>query len=386
MSASPRLPHGPQAAATHAATLRHMAAPSRLRESLRLQRPASVRNAWLAGVQAALACVLVCALLRASPWAAMTGYGGLGALAALYGRFAPARQRHAQVLLGGLLLVLPVAVLSLFTRAGPHPVALLLALAGMAGVRESLAHRTQIGAPGAVIFIFAASAALVPAGSALEVLQRTLATALGVAAAWAVCHLTDRLRQAAVAPVAPTAAPVPTAPVTQARALPADFAMGQSLRVVLCAAVAALLAHAAGWSHPAWAAIGATAVLQGAHLPGTAHRAWQRSLGTLGGAVIAWALLSADLSFWSVLAAVAVLQVVTETVIGFNYAIGQLFVTPMALLMTRLAGHGEALDMALSRVLDTTLGAVVGIVLTVALSSLDERLHLARHASGPAHS
>ncbi|MDU7587504.1 MAG: FUSC family protein, partial [Acidovorax sp.] len=92
-----------------------------------------------------------------------------------------------------------------------------------------------------------------------------------------------------------------------------------------------------------------------------------------------WAILSSEPSFWTLLLAVAVLQVLTEAVIGFNYALGQIFVTPMALLMTNMAHHGEAAEMALSRIFDTTLGAAVGIVLALVLSSLDERVYLARH-------
>ena len=65
--------------------------------------------------------------------------------------------------------------------------------------------------------------------------------------------------------------------------------------------------------------------------------------------------------------------------IGMNYALGQIFVTPMALLMTTLAAPGEAADMALARILDTVLGAGVGTVLALAFSSVQERIELARH-------
>ncbi len=37
------------------------------------------------------------------------------------------------------------------------------------------------------------------------------------------------------------------------------------------------------------------------------------------------------------IAVLAMLQLLTEVVIGINYAFGQVFVTPMALLMTHLA-------------------------------------------------
>ncbi|ASI70541.1 hypothetical protein BA022_09645 [Diaphorobacter nitroreducens] len=358
--------------------MRQALASARLRESLSLQRPASLRNATIAGAQVALAVILVAGLLHVSPWAQVAGFGGLGALAALFGRFAPLARRRGVVLRAGALLVMPVALLSLLAWSGLGPVAMLLALSGMAGLLASLAHRMQMGAPGAVIFIFAASAAISPVDSALALAGRAGATVLGVAAAWLLCLLTDRLRDLEVAP--PAATPVQaTAGARAPKPLTPGYAPVQSARVALCAALAALLAHAAGWAHPAWASIGAVAVLQGAHLPGTVHRGWQRTLGTVVGAGIAWAILSSEPSFWTLLLAVAVLQVLTEAVIGFNYALGQIFVTPMALLMTNMAHHGEAAEMALSRIFDTTLGAAVGIVLALVLSSLDERVYLARH-------
>ena len=79
------------------------------------------------------------------------------------------------------------------------------------------------------------------------------------------------------------------------------------------------------------------------------------------GAGIAWALLSSSPSLWTLLLAVLLLQICTEVTMGYNYALGQVFVTPMALLMTTLAMPGEATEMAVSRVFDTTLGAGVGI-------------------------
>lgn len=362
--------------------LRQLLAPARLRESLAINHPPSVRNAAIAGAQVALAVVLVAAALHYSPWSHVAGFGALGAMAALFGRFAPIARRRRIVLTAGGLLVMPVALLSLLAGMGLSPVAMLLALAAMAGLLASLVHRTQLGAPGAVIFIFAASAALGPVDSPLVQFERTVATTLGVATAWLLCLLTDHLRDLDVKPSAPPQVPTLHAHAAGSRALPPltpGYAPMQALRVALCAALAALLAHAAGWLHPAWAAIGAVAVLQGMHLPGTVHRAWQRTLGTMAGAGVAWVILSSSPSFWTLLLAVAVLQILTEVVIGFNYALGQVFVTPMALLMTSLASHGEAASMAVSRIFDTTLGAAVGIVLALALSSLDERIHLARH-------
>ncbi len=366
----------PRRAASYRLALRLLLAPARLRESLTtIHRPPSLRNATIAGAQVALAVVLIAAALHPSPWQHVLGFACLGALAALFGRSATVVQRRRIVLIAGALLLGPVVVLSWLSLQGLPPLALLLVLAAITGVIAALAHRLQTGVPGAVIFIFAASAALSPVASPQLLLERCVATALGVVVAWVLCLLTDHLRDVSDLPTSPTEA-------LQHRVVAAPspgYAPRQALRVALCAALASGLAYAAGWPHPAWAAIGAVAVQQGAHLPGTIHRAWQRTLGTLVGAAIAWAFLSAAPSFWTLLLAVAMLQICTEMTIGMNYALGQIFVTPMALLMTTLAVPGEAADMALARILDTALGAGVGTVLTLAFSSVQERIDLARH-------
>ena len=87
-------------------------------------------------------------------------------------------------------------------------------------------------------------------------------------------------------------------------------------------------------------------------------------------------------NFWFVLFGVVVLQVVTEVVIGFNYALGLVFVTPMALLMTSLAAPAAAASMPMARVLDTALGALVGVAFALVFSTLDDRVHLATHHAG----
>ena len=155
---------------------------------------------------------------------------------------------------------------------------------------------------------------------------------------------------------------------------------------MLGAGLAAWVAQAAGWQHPAWAAIGATAVMQGSHLHITMNRALQRMVGTMLGALVAGLILSLEPSFWWIAACIVALQFITEVSIGYSYALGQITVTPMALLMTHLASSPLApLAMPLERVLDTVLGAALGILFALALSSLEDRAHLHRlhHGEGP---
>ncbi|CAN7454961.1 FUSC family protein [Acidovorax sp. LjRoot118] len=351
-------------ASSHLASLLRLLAPARLRESCAIAPLPSLRNAAVVGLQAGLAVLIAAAATHLSPWAHLVGYAALGALAALLGRFAPVGQRMPAVLLAGALLVGAVALMSLLGLAGATPAALLLCLGLLAGAVSWLAGRWRLGPPGAVIFVFAGCAAMVPVDGGLAAGARLLFTLAGVATALAVCRATDRLRSAPSAP--------PAAPALQAPWL--AFA-----RIALCTASAGLLALAAGWQHPAWAAIGAMAVLQGGPLHAAMHRAVQRTIGTLAGAALAWMILAQHPSFWPLLLAVIVLQLATEVVIGANYALGQVFVTPMALLMTSLAAPAASSGMPLARVLDTVLGALVGMAFAVVFSTLEDRVHLAQH-------
>jgi uncharacterized membrane protein YccC len=352
---------------TRRASVRRLLAPARLRESFAVASPPSLRNAAVAGAQTSLAVLIAVAATHLSPWAHMEGFPALGALAALFGRFAPRGRRMPVILLSGLLLAASVGVLSVVSIAGAAPATMLICLALLAGVLTWLTSRWRLGAPGAVIFVFAACAAVGPVDGWRSVVERVLFTAAGAVVAWWICRATDRLR---------SEVPMPTAAGCERPMLHQWIAAG---RIALCAASAALLALAAGWPHPAWAAIGATAVLQGSHLHITMHRAVQRTVGTVIGAALAWGILASQPSFWPLLAAVIVLQFITELVIGFNYVFGLICVTPMALLMTSLATPSASAGMPMARVLDTVLGALVGVAFALVFSTLDDRAHLAAH-------
>jgi len=361
-------PSATPSAISHFQSLGHLLAPARVRESLAVAPSPPLRNAAVAGLQVSAAALIAVGLTHVSPWAHMEGYPALGALAALFGRFAPAGGRMRIVTLAGMLLVASVALPSLAGLAGASPTLLLLCLAVLAGLLTVAVTQWAIGGPGAVIFVFAASAALGHVDGWHTVAQRCAFTAAGAAVAWLVCLLTDRLR-------ADTQLPPPAA--THARR-PGHWLIA-SARIAFCAACAAWLAQAAGLRFPAWAAIGTTAVLHGGHLHVTMHRAVQRMVGTVLGAGIAGWILANHPSFWTVLTLVLLLQFATELVIGFNYVFGLIFVTPMALLMRSLTAPAAAAYMPMARVLDTALGALVGIVFALVFSSMDDRAYLAAH-------
>lgn len=366
-AAAPANPAEPSSSApAHSQVLRAILSQRQLRDSIRLTSPPSLRITLVAAAQAALTVLLAMVVVRLSPWPHLVGFASLGALAALFGRFAPLSQRKRIVLLSAGLLTVAVLVQSLVSLAGAAPWLMLLALALITGAATWAVSHWVLGAPGAVIVSFAAGAALAPVSSWAVVADRGWATAAGGAIACLVCWATDWSRSAAL-PQLQLPAPV---------AMPMRDALMTAGRITLCAALAALIASAAGWQHPVWAAIGATAVMQGAHLHITMNRALQRMAGTVVGAMLAGLVLSQQPGFWWVVALIVLLQFVTELVIGYNYALGQITVTPMALLMVYLVAPTTGGSMPVERILDTVLGAALGVVFAVVFSTLDDRRYL----------
>ena len=350
-------------------TARHLFTSEQLQESMVVAPPLSLRIALVAGLQAALALLVAIVLTTWTPWAHLVGFPALGALASLFGRYAPLERRMRIVVICVALLTFGVLVPSLASWAGASETAMVLTLALVAGVASLAASHWQVGAPGAVIIVFAAGGAQAPVDSLPMLAERIALTVAGGVVAIIVCMLTDRLRTGELASVKPPAAPQ----------RPFSHELISAGRIAIGAAIAALIAHAAGWHHPAWAAIGAVAVMQGGHLHVTMNRALQRMAGTVVGSFFVWAILAQSPSFWTIVAAVVLFQLLTEAVIGFNYALGQIFVTPMALLMTYLAAPAAQGNMPVERVFDTILGAALGIVFAVLFSTLDDRIYLAKH-------
>ena len=336
---------------------------------MRLQRQISPKVSSIAGLQAALAVLLAMVLIRHSLWPQLVGFAALGALASLFGRFAPLARRHGIVCVSAVMLTAAVFLTSLPSWLGAPAFVPVLVVALVAGAATVGFNYWKLGGPGAVIIVFAAGAAMTPVDSWAVLVERTLATAAGGVVAWLVTSATDFLRLPELVRIQ-----LPAEPSRPLR----DILLAGG-RITIGAAAAALVAYAAGWNHPAWAAIGATAVMQGSHLHITMHRALQRMAGTLVGSLLVWMILEAQPSFWVVVTAIVAFQFITEIIIGYNYALGQITVTPMALLMTYLAAPvANASEMATERVFDTMLGAILGIMVAVLFSTLDDRRQLAR--------
>ncbi|MBQ0132888.1 MAG: FUSC family protein, partial [Comamonas sp.] len=283
-------------------TARHLLSWPQWRESLHLVSHPSLWISAVTGLQVALSVLLVIVAVFFSPWDHLVGFAALGGLTALFGRFAPLPERRRIVTVCALLMALAVLVPSLCALAGAAPWMLIGVLTLSVGVLTLIVSHLRLGVPGAVIIVFATGAALLPVNDMGMVVERTLATLAGGISACIVCLCTDWLRRETLS----------TLTLPQPVLHPLRKELVVAARITIGAGLAAFISYAAGWHHPAWAAIGATAVIRGTHLHITMSRALQRMAGTIAGAVLCWVILAHEPSFWVVVAWIVAFQFLTE--------------------------------------------------------------------------
>jgi uncharacterized membrane protein YccC len=125
--------------------------------------------------------------------------------------------------------------------------------------------------------------------------------------------------------------------------------------------VAGAVATLAGIGHAYWAMVAAVAPLTARGFRHQLLRAGHRIVGTLLGLVLSAGLLARPLGPVATVLLVGVLQIVTELLVGRNYGVALLFITPMALLMGQVAARHPTYDLVSDRGLETVIGAGVAI-------------------------
>ncbi|PWU58294.1 FUSC family protein [Micromonospora globispora] len=134
----------------------------------------------------------------------------------------------------------------------------------------------------------------------------------------------------------------------------------EPVRYAVAAVLAGGTATAVGIGHPYWAMVAAVAPLSARGVTAQLVRAGHRILGTLLGLLTSAALLAPQLSPYATVLVVAALQIVTELLVGRNYGLALLFITPMALLMGQLAAARPTGQLLFDRGVETVIGAVIG--------------------------
>lgn len=292
----------------------------------------------------------------------LTGHADLapaaafGGMTAVHARFEPYPVRARMLAAIGSGLVLCVALGSFAAAAGWGPVPVTILVAVVAAAAKLLTDVIGSGPPGGLIFVFAtATTAVLPAGWAAAGWRIGVA-ALAVLVAWFVAHvgwLFSRARHDK---------PTTWRVGVRAALSRSSHELWRAAKIGGAVLIAGLLADVLGLGHPYWTMIAAAAVLQSTHLRHTLDRTIQRVIGTLAGVVIAGLLLAAGLPLPVKLAVIVVALLCAELTVIRNYALAMLFLTPLTLLLGSLISDAGALGVASDRLLDTALGAVIGLV------------------------
>lgn len=142
-----------------------------------------------------------------------------------------------------------------------------------------------------------------------------------------------------------------------------------ALRTALGCALAGYASLALGVGRPYWALVTAASLYQ-ANVTLTWSRGVQRVTGNLlGVAAFAVLLPLAHAGRVALVLCCLALNFGAEALIGRNYWLGSVCVTPMALLITEFAHAQQPGELMTDRVLDTLVGALVGFLAAVAVTN-----------------
>ncbi|MEW2626260.1 FUSC family protein [Streptomyces sp. NPDC048106] len=141
------------------------------------------------------------------------------------------------------------------------------------------------------------------------------------------------------------------------------------VRTALGCALAGYASLALGVGRPYWALVTAASLYQ-ANITLTWRRGVQRVVGNLVGVLVFAALAPlAHLNAAALVLCCVALNFGAEALIGRNYWLGSICVTPMALLITEFAHLQDSAELITDRVVDTLVGALVGFVAAIAVTN-----------------
>jgi hypothetical protein len=343
------------------------AAPGRL-----LPRPADLfrlgphDSAHLPAARVAVSVVVplvVLALLGHLEWAP---YATFGAFASAFGRALPRRQRLGMQLEAGAGLVACVVLGAALSSLSTPATGLVVVVAVVAGLASLVSDLRRWSPPGPLFFVFGLGVcAFVPADGAAVAAAAVVAPAsLGLALlASSAGALTPSGRRALASEAGRVWRRAP-------RLLDRRRTLVHAGICLLASLVAGLISVAAGFENPYWAMVSAVVPVVGSATATQLVRAGHRLLGTLAGVVVAAGLLALQPSTAWLIVEFGALQFAAELAVMRNYGLTLLFVTPMALGMSALAGPVDIGELVVWRGVDTLVGVGVVVVLLLATHRL----------------
>lgn len=334
------------------------------------------------GMRAAVAVAVPLFLLFAAGRLDLTAYATFGAFTALYGRNEPYRVRVRTLTVAAVALLLSISA-GVWLAVLGEPLALLaVALVVVVGGGTLFVTIFQMVPPQALFFVFAllvCAAVPTPAADALPRIGLAAATA---AFAWALTMSGWVLRRIPGISRGPLAR---SGFVTELRRRPGvDIGAVRDPRVWLTVAqnivgvlIAGGVALSFGLGHAYWAVVSLVAVIPPARAAHSISRSVHRIVGTVVGIAVTALLLVWSPPALVVICVIVVCQFFAEILVARHYGAALVFITPLALSVSHLASPTPLNVLVVDRVLETVLGAGVGIALVLLARVVERRRGLA---------
>lgn len=330
------------------------------------------------GFRAAAAIAIPLLLLLVTDRLELAAYAVFGAFTALYGRNEPYRLRIRSVTVAGVALVVSIA-LGVAVAVLGEPLWLLAAVLLVVVIGGSLlATAFQLLPAQPLFFVFGLMVCAAVPTTAAQALPR-IGLSVAVAAfswlltmsGWAVRRSLRDRRPADRMPA--LFKELRRRPVVD-RSVLGDprvwLTVAQNVFGVLIAGGVALLF---GLGHAYWAVVTLVAVIPPARAAHSISRSVHRIGGTIAGVIVAAFVLGWSPPPIAVIAVVVVCQFFAEMLVGRHYGAALVFITPMALSVSRLANPSPVTALVADRVSETILGAGVGIALVLLARGVERR-------------
>lgn len=136
----------------------------------------------------------------------------------------------------------------------------------------------------------------------------------------------------------------------------------QSMQYGIILFVSVIVAFGVGFERAYWIPVSCCSVLLGTSSLSTIQRAFQRTLGTIIGTLVAVVILYFEPSTWPIVILMAILMAAAELLIAVNYTIAVTFITPNVLLMSAAITNQFDTYLILPRITDVMIGSAIGLL------------------------
>lgn len=286
-------------------------------------------------------------------------YASFGSLASLYGRFHYYGDRLRMQLGAGTVFISVMLVGTLLAILDTQITVRIMVVALIATLVTGLAVGYKWHPGGTTFAVFAAGAVATMPGEWINVVQVLIVASGSVFFSLSLTAILGLLRTRSVTAVF---CPLNPAGYEPEWSVPVTVGVG--------ALLAGLIGQTFDDDHWYWAMVAASVVLAGKATTFRLTRSLQRFIGTSLGVLLAAGLLWLELPILALIAVVVLLQGAAELLIGRNYGIAMLVVTPLALLMISLASPTAPEVLVFDRVFETFIGSLVGTIIALVSAKL----------------